>query len=262
MGHIHNIENNMSRIHFITFANTSYMNPNRILEQAKSFNIFTSIKGLNENDIPEYITQHHQFIQDHPEGYGRFIWKPKIIYDKLLTMEDNDILLYCDAGCHLNINGIDRFNKYLTSFVTNDVLAFLTPNVYKTNYYVKNDAVMSYFPELHKHLRQYMYAGVVFVKKTPSSLRMIYDWLSLSQNYHFLDSSNSIEHPEVAGFIGQDSDNGLFALCVYKFQSIVSFIEPHEVSVYLSSGYQTYHNTNWSTLDKFPIQCRRDRPSR
>jgi hypothetical protein len=252
----------MPRVHFITFANTSYMKPDRIMEQAKSFNIFTSIKAINEHDIHEYINQHSEFIQRHPEGYGRYIWKPKIIFDKLLSMDDNDILLYCDAGCHLNFRGIARFTEYLKMFETKDVLAFLTTDMYKTNHFVKNDAVMSYFPELHRYLRQYMYAGVVFVKKTPSVLHMINDWLSLCQNYHFLDNSPSIQYSEISGFCGQDTDNGLFAMCMYKFESIVKFIDPHEVNIYFPDGRQDYHCTNWSSLDKFPIQYRRDRPKK
>lgn len=252
----------MSDIHFITFANTSYMKPTRILEQAHSFNIFRSIEAINEHDIPEYIKQHAEFIQKYPSGYGQFIWKPKIIHDKLLSMKDNDILLYCDAGIHLNINGIHRFFEYIKMFDTNDVLAFLTPERYKVNYFVKNDAVMSYFPSLERRIRQYMYAGIVFIKKTPSSLHMIHDWLTLCQTYHFLDDSPSITYPDPPYFIGQDSDNGLFAMCIYKFKSIVCFIDPHEVNIYNSDGTQNYNCTNWSSLNAFPIQCRRDRPSR
>jgi len=250
----------MPGVHFITFANTSYMKPDRILEQARSFNIFTSIKALNEQDIPDYINQHSEFIQRNKEGYGRFIWKPKIIFDKLLSMDDNDILLYCDAGCHLNVKGIARFIEYLKMFETKDVLAFLTTDAYKVNHFVKNDAVMSYYPELHRRLRQYMYAGVVFLKKTPCSIRMIHDWLSLCQTYNFLDSSKSVRYKDPSYFAGQDTDNGLFALCVCKFERIVKFINPYEVNIYNPDGSQLRNCTDWSPLDNFPIQYRRDRP--
>lgn len=250
----------MPGVHFITFANTSYTKPDRILEQARSFNIFTSIKALNEHDIPEYISQHSEFIQRYKEGYGRFIWKPKIIFDKLLSMDDNDILLYCDAGCHLNVQGISRFVDYLKLFETKHVLAFLTTKEYEVNKFVKKDAIMSYFPELSERMYQYMYAGVVFLKKTPYSMRMIHDWLTLCQTYNFLDQSKSVKYTDPPYFIGQDTDNGLFALCVYKFQRIVKFIQPNEINIYNPDGTQNYNCTDWSSLDRFPIQYRRDRP--
>lgn len=252
----------MPDVHFITFANTGYISTNRICAQARSFGLFTSVKGWNETDIPDYIQKHAEFIKTWPGGYGRFIWKPKIIYDKLVSMKDGDILLYCDAGCHLNVNGLTRFADYLHMFDTKDVLAFLTSDIHKLQYFVKKDAIMSYYPELHGQAHQYMYAGVVFVKKTPSSMTMIHDWLMLCQTYNFLDESPSVHYKEPPYFNGQDTDNGLFAMCVYKFLPVVQFIDPTEVNVYFPDGRQHYNCTDWSSLDSFPIQYRRDRPPR
>ena len=96
----------MAKINFLTFTNTNFMNSNRIAEQAKSFNIFHEIIQLNETHIPDFIDKHKEFIDTYSHGYGYFIWKPKIILDTLLKMNDDDILIYCDAGIYLNVNGI------------------------------------------------------------------------------------------------------------------------------------------------------------
>ena len=60
---------------------------------------------MNETDIPEFIKKHSDFIKQNKMGYGRYIWKPKIILDTLLKTNENDIILYCDAGCYLNNKG-------------------------------------------------------------------------------------------------------------------------------------------------------------
>lgn len=39
-------------------------------------------------------------------GYG--IWKPYIVNQKLSEIYDNDILVYLDAGCSINIRGGDQ----------------------------------------------------------------------------------------------------------------------------------------------------------
>ena len=83
------------------------MSTNRIIEQAKSFNIFHQIKSLNEFDIEDYYKKHIKFIASNPTGFGLWIWKPKVIYT-LLQIDEDDIMVYCDAGFHLNINGLEN----------------------------------------------------------------------------------------------------------------------------------------------------------
>lgn len=250
----------MANIHFITFANSSFMNTDRIIKQAKSFEIFDTIFSYNETHISEFIEKHYEFIKNNKRGFGSYIWKPKIIYDKLSKINNNDILVYCDAGIHLNINGKPRFLEYLEMLNSKDIITFLTSKTYIANTYVKNDAVMEYYPEFQNENRQYMYAGIMIIRKTVNTLTMIQDWLRLCENYRFLDNSPSIKYIDIPGYQGQDCDNGLFALCVYKYEKNVKFIDPIEFNVYDTRGYQIHNNTDWSSLENYPFQCRRDRP--
>jgi hypothetical protein len=255
----------MQKLHFITFANTNYMVPSRILEQASSFELFDSIKWYTEKDIPEYIEKHSNFIKEYPLGFGYYIWKPKIIMDKLNEIEENDILLYCDAGCHLNKEGKSRFLEYLDLLKSKEILGFQTTDFYKGYQVVKNDAIMSYYPEFHNKQYTAIYAGIVFLRKTKQTLQFCKEWLDLCENYHFIDASPSIIHPEVNGFVGNNQDNGLFILCMAKYESIVEYIPAEESNIYKQTGEQFYPEPNsevWSFLDKYPIQYRRDRPHR
>lgn len=252
----------MAKRYFITFANRGYMKTDRIIEQTKKFNIFDSVESLDETYIPEFIEKHYNFIVSHPIGFGSFIWKPKIIYDKLLSIDDNDILMYADAGIHMNVNGKQRFLEYLDMLDTYKIITFLTSNFYKANNFVKADAVMSYYPEFNNELRQYLYAGVMIIKKTSETIKLISEWLELCERYDFLENKPSVSYPDIPSYIGQDLDNGLFALTVYKNKEIVKFIDPHEFNVYREDGNQIQNNRDWSKLDKYPIQCRRDRPPR
>jgi hypothetical protein len=252
----------MTTIHFITFANTSYMRTDRILQQAQDLNIFNTIQSFNEYDIPEFIKKHSNFIKTHKDGYGKFIWKSKIIHDKLLKIKDNDILLYCDAGVHINNKGRKRFLEYLDMLKENEIITFLTSPLFQANLFVKNDAVMYYYPEFNDEMQRYLYAGVMLIKKTEKTLSLLSDWLHLCEIYNFLDNSKSVKYPDIPCFDGQDGDNGLFALCVYKYKDIVTFIDPHEFNIYDEEGRQVSNIKDWSKLDNYPLQCRRDRPPR
>lgn len=258
--------------YFLTFSNKNFMNIDRILNQAKLFNIFDYYLGLNESDITEFIEKHNFFFKIYQnEGFGLWIWKPKIILDTLHKMKDNDILLYCDAGIYLNINGIERFKEYLDILnnTNNSLITFSLSNRYMAKYLVKNDAIMSYYPEFNNELNIANYAGIMLIKKNDKSIRLITDWLNLCENYHFLDRTPSIYHPESPNFIGNDCDNGLFNLCLSKHK--ISFsIYPDETNLYSDNNYQLKHvlskdeydKIDWSLLNNFPFQVRRIRPNR
>jgi hypothetical protein len=255
-----------SKNYFLTFANSNYMNTNRISKQASNFNIFDKILQLNENDIQDYIEKHKNFINNNPYGYGLWIWKPKIIYDTLLKLNKNDLLVYCDAGIYLNTNGKDRLNEYLLK-LTNDkyILTFSTSDSYLSRSYVKMDAVMNYYPDFRNKLDISCYAGLMIIKKNDSSLTLIKEWLNLCENYNFINRDISIKYNEAYYFAGNDCDNGLFNLCLSKHENIVTKIGHEETNLF-KDGIQVAHcsdimnnpqSIDWSSLDKFPFQCRR-----
>ena len=249
-----------SSIHFLTFTNTSYMKPTRIVAEAEAFE-FDSIRTLTEHDIPEFIEKHKEFIEQKPRGYGNWIWKPKVILDTLLSVKPNDIVLYCDAGMHLNARGMKRYYDYL-KLLTNPhthMVLFSLNDRFIAQQYVKMDAVAAYCPEFAEKHTNMCYAGVMLLRNTPKTVELIRDWLTLCENYHFLDESDSVL-PDGPLFQGQDHDNGLFNLCVYK-HGISHAVYPDETNLYDTLGYQAHMRvTDWSSLDAFPFQCRRLRP--
>ena len=82
-----------------------------------------------------------------------------------------------------------------------------------------------------------------------------------------MDRSISINYQEFNYFCGNDCDNGLFNLCLSKHK-ISATIYPDETNIYINNkqiihvlDQENYDKTDWSKLDKYPIQYRRIRPS-
>jgi hypothetical protein len=249
-----------SYVHFITFANTEYMKPVRILEEAEAFE-FDSVRTFAEHDIPDFIKKHKDFIKQNSHGYGKWIWKPKIILDRLLSAKPNDVVVYCDAGMHLNAKGVGRYVDYLKLLTDPDthMVVFSVNDLYRAQNFVKLDAIAEYCPEFALQDTRMCYAGVMMLRNTPKTVALIRDWLGLCENYHFLDGSLSIIG-ELPGFKGNDCDNGLFNLCLYK-HGIAHAVYPDETNLYDTLGNQAHMwMTDWSSLDAFPFQCRRLRP--
>lgn len=254
---------------FLTFANTSYMTSDKIVDQAKKFKIFDNILGMTELDIPDFVNKHKKFIDMNKAGYGLWIWKPKIILDTLSKLEENDLLIYCDAGIYLNINGKERMFEYVNILQRDDnfsMITFSTNDNYKAQYFVKSDAVMNFYPQFNNELNNSCYAGLIIFKKNKHSLHFVNEWLGLCENYHFIDKSPSYQFKETPIFLGNDCDNGLFNLCLSKHKISYS-IYPDEANIYDDNGNQLHHSTtinyknvNWDLLDKNPFQIRRMTP--
>lgn len=252
---------NTTSIHFLTFANTDYMPPDRIMTEAREFGFETRV-ALNETHIPEVIERHGDFIQDNPQGFGLWIWKPTIILQRLQEIPENDVLLYCDAGMHLNRHGLRCYYEYLSKLNTYNMVVFSLPDVYKAQTYVKRDAVNAYFPEFAYQLDPYHYAGFMLLKNTPITRQVIREWRELCEDEHFLDRSDSIAE-NVETFGGNDCDNGLWNLCLAKHPSTFFAVSPFETNLYDAQGLQYYQKTTekeWAGLQLFPFQVRRMRP--
>lgn len=255
----------MTKFYFLTFANTDYMKLDRILEQAKDFDMFNFIYGKTEKDIPEYIEKHKEIIKD-KTGYGLWIWKPKIIMDLLNKMKYNDILVYSDAGMYINKKGKERFKYYISKLVDEKCLCvFNTNDKYKAQMFVKNDAIMSYNPEFNNEWNTYCYAGIMIIKKSYKVVRLIKDWLRLCENHDYINALPSKIHKEQPHYSGNDSDNGLFNLCLSKYEDIVYKIYPDEINLYKDDLQISHTNINqsmvdWSVLDEIPFQVRRMTP--
>ena len=253
------------KIFFMTFANKDYMKTDRISKQAEEMGIFDKIIQLSDDDIVKYIEKHSNFIRTHRPGFGLWIWKPKVIYDTLNKMKEGDILVYCDAGMYVNKKGKDRFHFYINQLEKHDMVVFSASGKYKAQQFVKNDAVISYYPTFNDEWTTSCYAGIMIIKKTKNTLNLINDWLGLCENYHFIDKNPSTKYRDLPHYLGNDCDNGLFNLCLSKYK--VHFtVTPDEINLYASDGRQIAHTNidkkkaDWSSLDDIPFQVRRMTP--
>lgn len=102
------------KIHFITYGNDKFKSSKeRIVEEAKEFGEFKSIRKYGPEDLPNDFVRSYKEILLMGRGGGYWIWRPLIILMALKDIEENDFLVYLDAGCKLNTNGKSRFKEYI-----------------------------------------------------------------------------------------------------------------------------------------------------
>jgi hypothetical protein len=245
---------------FITFGGPTPVFHRRVRElcaQAELLHgFFTTIRGFTEADLmadPEFWTSHGNFIETNRRGYGYWLWKPHIIKKMMDKMKENDVLIYADAGCHLNLTqpAINRLYEYV-SILDGSPLGILSFQMEHLEYkYTKRETIDAVFEKdentPHTTTGQCM-ATAVILRKTPHSVQVVDEWARLSQIYSIVnDDKHKERRPEVSGFIDHRHDQSILSLLVKKYGSVKI---PDE----------TYFAPNW-TKDghNYPIWAVRDK---
>ena len=106
--------NNKYIIHFITYGDSKFKkSKQRLLNEAKEFNAFKTIKGYGPQDLSEDFIEKYKDIFKHSRGGGYWIWRPYILRSAINDINDGEYLVYLDAGCTINKRGKKRFYEYI-----------------------------------------------------------------------------------------------------------------------------------------------------
>jgi len=211
-----------NNIYFVSFGGPTlnYLEAvERICNQAKNFNIFKEIYKYTDKELKdniEFWSKHGEFISNNHRGYGYWLWKPYIIKIILEKINNDDILLYCDSGCELNIKKCNNFNILLER--TNKKLIIGTCSSSNDISFTKMDTIKYFNMENDNKLKdKHMQATTLMMKKCDVITSLINEWYDIcSNNYHLIDDSPSIEK-NFDNFIENRHDQSIYNLLVKKY---------------------------------------------
>ena len=192
---------------FITFGDSvRYKNSiTKICEEAKNCNIFDKIIPYDETKLDaSFIEKHQEFLKNNKRGYGYWLWKPQVLLQTLRDCKDGDTILYADAGCRINKEGLNRLNEYRNICENSENKNLSFPLAYYFTgkrvchnevSWTKGDVLALYNLE-NKEPAQ-LVGGIFLVTKCPHIEKMVETWLKLGENYHNIDDTSSIlpNHP-------------------------------------------------------------------
>lgn len=226
------------KVHFISFAddNSKYKKSlERILHEAKSFDYFDTITAYTNNspELSDFLQKHQTFISKHKRGYGYWIWKAYIVLTKLKEINNNDIILYVDAGCELNKEGKERLKQYIDLATVNDLVAFKLP--YKEFQYTKGDILTQLQCQREDCYNTNQIMGGVFMVRKCDRMENFFRTLNdmcIKNNYSLVDDSPS-KVPNKSGFIENRHDQSLFSVLIKtmlknKVAILENEVDPHE----------------------------------
>lgn len=194
----------------------------RIILQAKAFNKFDEIIAYGPKDFDEtFKNTHNTFILNNSRGYGYWIWKSYFVKKTFDILRDNDILIYCDAGCQINNQCSDVFNEYINKVNTSEFgnLSFQMEHIEER--WTKKDLFHALDINDEKHHKSgQLHATFFIMRKCPISITIINLWYEFTQNYHLIDNSPSII-PNVPDFEEHRNDQSILSLLRKKYGTVI-----------------------------------------
>jgi hypothetical protein len=235
---------------FLTFGGPSsnyHSAVHRICTQASELNVFHNIVGITDHhlkDDKEFYDKHGRFLEENSRGYGYWLWKSYVVKKQLEKMNENDILLYADSGCVLNINGKKRLHEYFDMVQDSEygIVSFQMGHIEKK--WTKMD--------IFKHFDAYDYletgqlvGGIFLIRKCEHSVNLVNTWYETCHFYDLINDSPSIEnnHPD---FSENRHDQSVWSIIRKKY------------GTYIIPSDETYF-ANWSDGNDYPILAMRQK---
>lgn len=238
-------------IHFISYGDKKYNDAKqRIKSEASNFGIFTSINVYSPSDIDDKFAQKYKDILCGYRGGGYWLWKEYFVSKKLEEVNYGDYIVYCDSGCTINKNGLDRFNEYINMLDNNQdnygIISFqmecieeqfTTSQIFSKLHVVSDDI---------KKSGQYI-GGILIIKKCEHSLNIFNDFFKTLDSDHKLITDHYNKTNQITTFVDNRHD-----------QSILSVVRKIRGSVVIRD--ETYYlNFNCNEAQKVPFLATRKR---
>lgn len=113
------ISDNEPKIHLVIFGGGKgyKRSARRLLSQANGKGIFSTCKSIYDSDLDRLFPETSQNISQVINktggnlGFGLWIWKPDVILHLMSRTPENEIILYLDAGCTLNLKNLKAIKR-------------------------------------------------------------------------------------------------------------------------------------------------------
>ena len=214
----------MGDVHFITYGDEKFTAAKqRLTGQASSLRIFKSVTAYGPNDMDFYFVIKHFNTLIEKRGGGYWLWKIYFIMKKLSDINNNDYLIYCDAGCNINKYGIPRLNEYLT-MVTNSNYGIMTfqmihPEEHYTSQQIFNACGIP--PDSPIRKSGQIGTTILVMRKCEHVMRLFVTCIDLIDNDQKLITDYYNDKDRIPEFIDNRHDQSILSVIFKKYGSVI-----------------------------------------
>jgi hypothetical protein len=215
-------------IYFLTYGDNKFeKSKKRIQIEATNMELFDKVLIKSPVDLSSDLPELTKKVLSMQRGGGYWIWKPIIIKDQLDKMNKNDILVYVDSGCTLNINGINRLKEYFNMVMDENkpIVRFkmdIPENKYTTT------AIFDHFKvnnnKSYTDSGQYM-ATAIIMRKCDLLDKIIKYWYITAIKYPLLFTDHFNNYNRKEEFIDNRHDQSIFSIITKLFYKNVNTVD-------------------------------------
>ena len=243
------------KIHFITYG-TSIFNDTleRIKNEAKISNFFNTINIYKPNNLEKKFKEKYKDILSIRTGAGCYIWKLQVIKQKLDSINENDIIVYLDAGSSINKLGKEKFNQYINKISESEYGFLVFPAGKGRHIYTKE--LLDYFEKVYSlnvdNNTNFYIGGHLIIKKNKNTKDIINSYFKLLEfdRYLITDKYNKNQHQDYKFF---RHDMSIISLLLNVY-GCININDPH----YFGDKYEAFKNKEYK---KYPFLATRLRYS-
>lgn len=235
-----------NKIHFCTYSSGKKysISSKHIIKMAKKSGLFENTKIYKIKDLDSQFKEKFSNILSQPKGGGYWLWKHHIIEKELSILNDNDYLVYSDAGSSFNYHAVERFKEYIDMLNSSNFGTFRIEGLknQKEKFYTKKE-IFNYFDintssEI-ANTPQYMGGHLIF-KKNEHTLEFINIFkATINENIKLITDFKNKEI-QIKEFLDNRHDQSIMSMISKKIGTI-------------SIQNETYFEKNSTNQYKYPF---------
>lgn len=204
-------KNETQRILLINYANEAYRLAQKLQTRTAKVAGFTDVIEYGPEDIEESFKEEHEDIFRYKRGNGLWLWKPYLIKKTIDSMNDGEILFYCDSGACFFRSAREIISKLTDQDVWISVLPL------KEKQFTKQITfdIMNCNSERYKETAQISGTFCAF-KKSDFSTKFVDEWLQYCCNIKVLEPPKSTVQ-EAVYYYGHREDQSILSLLVKRY---------------------------------------------
>ncbi len=209
-------------MHFCTYSSGKKydISSKHIIKMAKKSGLFKNTKIYSPKDLEPQFRDKFKNILSQSRGGGFWLWKHHVIEKELSKANNNDFVIYSDAGSSFNYRGAQRFNEYIEMVNSSNYGTFRIEGLqqHKEKYYTKKE-VFNYFDEKTSSRSgdtpQYMGGHLIFKKNDHTFEFMSLFKKIIYENIELITDHNNKEI-QIEEFIENRHDQSIMSMISKK----------------------------------------------
>jgi hypothetical protein len=166
----------------------------------QTFEIYTP-KRLRDAGFEQYVKEYPSCgvarSNPHCQNIGFFAWKPKIILEELLKVNDGDIVVYRDCNCkkYPSLNDFSNIQQHSLNLLNIASFDFVIPREDSSNFltlgkFCKTNVIKSLAKDVNFTRRfPLLIANHIIVRKSSVTVALVEEWLKHCENEEFIDGN-------------------------------------------------------------------------